>query len=439
MGCRERKFMPSAITVLTAMVFWGQIQNYMMRVNISILIVAMVKSPGSGSSSANNSTILQEDSCLVYNKFNNDSSLSTTTSHDEISAAAAAADAVAAAATAAAANPENAGSFEWDEFQRGLVLSAFGYGYILTQIIGGRLAERFGPKLIYGLGLFVTGILSLLSPMVAHMGVSAFIALRVLQGIFEGVSFPSLHALTARWVPVGQRNSFIARSYLGTNFGLIITFPMCGLLVSNFGWESAFYVIGSITSAWFVFWWLLVFDHPDQHPRIDPEEREELNNALLLENLDNSSSSSSSSKSLAVPWVAIFTSLPFIGLMCSDASNTWGFNTLASNGPSYLKYMLGVDIKTNGFLSGLPMLCRYLGAVILAKIADFLYTRRYLSLTNTRKVFNFISEAFPALTMIALSFGGCDVSLAIALLCIGFFFNGAIASGHLVRCRSITG
>ena len=29
-----------------------------------------------------------------------------------------------------------------------------------------------------------------------------------------------------------------------------------------------------------------------------------------------------------------------------------GLNGLASNGPTYLKYMLGVDIKTNGMLSG---------------------------------------------------------------------------------------
>ena len=35
---------PSARIILCLMVFWGQIQNYMMRVNLSILIVAMVKS-----------------------------------------------------------------------------------------------------------------------------------------------------------------------------------------------------------------------------------------------------------------------------------------------------------------------------------------------------------------------------------------------------------
>ena len=36
---------PSARRVLALMVFGGQIQNYMMRVNLSILIVAMVKDP----------------------------------------------------------------------------------------------------------------------------------------------------------------------------------------------------------------------------------------------------------------------------------------------------------------------------------------------------------------------------------------------------------
>ena len=36
---------PSARRVLAVMVFWGQIQNYMMRVNLSILIVAMIKDP----------------------------------------------------------------------------------------------------------------------------------------------------------------------------------------------------------------------------------------------------------------------------------------------------------------------------------------------------------------------------------------------------------
>ena len=36
------KMTPSALSTLCFMIFWGQIQNYMMRVNLAILIVAMV-------------------------------------------------------------------------------------------------------------------------------------------------------------------------------------------------------------------------------------------------------------------------------------------------------------------------------------------------------------------------------------------------------------
>ena len=58
--------------------------------------------------------------------------------------------------------------FEWDEFTRGQMLAAFSYGYVTTQLIGGRLAELYGVKLVYGLSLVGTAILSLLSPAVAR-------------------------------------------------------------------------------------------------------------------------------------------------------------------------------------------------------------------------------------------------------------------------------
>ena len=119
--------------------------------------------------------------------------------------------------------------------------------WIHFQIIGGRMSEYFGFKKIYGFGLLLTGFLCFLSPVLSKLNVWAFILLRVFQGIFEGVTFPSLYVMTARWIPLKERNTFIARSFFGTVFGLIITFPLCGFLADAFGWESAFYVIGNST------------------------------------------------------------------------------------------------------------------------------------------------------------------------------------------------
>ena len=53
---------PSALTVLTAMLFWGQVQNYMMRINLSILIVAMVKPIEGGGAGVEQ---VAEESCVT--------------------------------------------------------------------------------------------------------------------------------------------------------------------------------------------------------------------------------------------------------------------------------------------------------------------------------------------------------------------------------------
>merc|ERR1719242_1471528 len=148
--------------------------------------------------------------------------------------------------------------------------------------------------------------------------------LRALQGVFTGVTFPSLYAMTSRWVPLKERNSFIARSYFGTVFGLIITFPMCGILIDSFGWESAFYVIGSITCIWFIFWWFLVFDTPELHPRIAKQELDYIKNELL---------NTLSEKPKPIPWKSILTSIPLWGMIITDMGNCVGIMTLGSYGP----------------------------------------------------------------------------------------------------------
>ena len=231
--------------------------------------------------------------------------------------------------------------------------------------------------------------------------------------------------MTARWIPLKERNSFIARSYFGSVFGLIITFPMCGFLIDSFGWVSAFYVIGSITVTWFIFWWFLVFDTPEKHPRISREE---------LNYIQKELSTTLDKKPKSVPWKSILTSIPFWGLIITDMGNCWGIITLGTNGPTYLKFMLGVDIKTNGILSGLPMLSRYLGGVFYGVIADYILAHRIWPVLWVRRVFNSICMCGPAITMMVLAFPPsgyqCDVKLTVALLCIGMFMNGAISSGY---------
>lgn len=78
------------------------------------------------------------------------------------------------------------GYYEWDEKTQGLILSSFFYGYIVTHLPGGIIAEKFGGKYSLGLGILSTAFFTLITPITVKLGgANALIALRVLEGLGE--------------------------------------------------------------------------------------------------------------------------------------------------------------------------------------------------------------------------------------------------------------
>ena len=88
--------------------------------------------------------------------------------------------------------------FCWRESEKNLLLGSFFYGYVVLQIAGGSLAEKFGTKLVLALSVFLASVLSLLTPVVAKWNLTALIVLRIAQGLFEGVTYPSLPPMIKR-------------------------------------------------------------------------------------------------------------------------------------------------------------------------------------------------------------------------------------------------
>ena len=115
--------------------FLGLANAYAMRANLSVAIVAMVNAP----EQPNNTNIGQE--CPMQND-----------------------------TSAKLVNVD--GNFDWDNKEQGLILGAFYYGYVVTQIPVGFLAEKYGGKWFYGLGVLCTSVFTLLTPLAAEVGVS---------------------------------------------------------------------------------------------------------------------------------------------------------------------------------------------------------------------------------------------------------------------------
>lgn len=66
-----------------------------------------------------------------------------------------------------------------------MILGAFYAGYLVTQIPGGYLSERFGGKHTFGLGILSTAIFTLSSPFVIQNNPWPFIVLRFAEGVGE--------------------------------------------------------------------------------------------------------------------------------------------------------------------------------------------------------------------------------------------------------------
>lgn len=75
--------------------------------------------------------------------------------------------------------------YDWDAKVQGLVLGSFFYGYIVTVLPGGVLAEQLGPKWLIGVGVLVTSLLSLVLPVAAGAHHIIVVGIRVLQGLAE--------------------------------------------------------------------------------------------------------------------------------------------------------------------------------------------------------------------------------------------------------------
>jgi len=78
------------------------------------------------------------------------------------------------------------GPFNWDTKTQGLVLGAFFYGYMTTQVLGGTLAQMIGGKVLMLFGVAWTAALTLLLPVLTDVGgLAAIFVLRFLMGMGE--------------------------------------------------------------------------------------------------------------------------------------------------------------------------------------------------------------------------------------------------------------
>lgn len=277
----------------------------------------------------------------------------------------------------------------WDEAALGVILSSFFVGYTFLQIPGGWLADRFGGKRILSIGVLWWSLFTMLTPLART--IAGMTAVRALMGLGEGVNFPSIQSLTARWIPAGERSRVAGFTLSGISVGNIIAFPLATWIMTSLGWQYVFYLFGFLGLAWLLFWLPLAANRPEEHRGISAGEL-----AYITANVPPMPPVG------RTPWRTLLTKAPVWALIINHFCNSWGFFMFLTWLPTYLVKAHGFSIKEMGFYSMLPYIAMVAGSNAAGWLADYCI-RRTGNITLIRKLFHSVSLLSASLFLVLLS------------------------------------
>lgn len=154
-------------------------------------------------------------------------------------------------------------------FEKGLILSAFGWSYVLMQIPGGIIIDRFGPRLTFAVSLFTWSVITMLQGLARNAAI--LIGFRVLLGITEAPAFPLNSRVVGTWFPSHERGFAIGVYTAGEFGGLAIFAPILAIILSNWGWPAMFAICGGI-GVLFAVVWFFTYRDPKQSRRVNQAE-----------------------------------------------------------------------------------------------------------------------------------------------------------------------
>ena len=158
--------------------------------------------------------------------------------------------------------------------QVGFVFSAFAYPYLLFQILGGWVGDRFGARIaltvagvIWSIGTILTGLAGSLTSMIAA---------RLVLGFGEGATFPVATRAMSDWTAPERRGFAQGITHSAARLGNALTPPMVAALIALVSWRGSFFILGVVSLAWTVTWALYFRDNPADHPSITRPELDRL-------------------------------------------------------------------------------------------------------------------------------------------------------------------
>jgi len=334
-------------------------------------------------------------------------------------------------ATISIAGPSLQKDLGIDAVTLGYIFSAFGWAYVLGQVPGGWLLDRFGSKKVYAFSIFTWSLFTLLQGFVGHMPVAyavvTLFTLRFLVGFAEAPSFPGNARIVAAWFPTAERGTASAVFNSAQYFATALFAPIMGWVVYQFGWQHVFTMMG-VVGIIFSGIWLKTIYNPKEHPSITPTELAYIEQNGGLVDMDQARKGDNSGPK----WHYIKQLLSnrmlmgvYLAQYCINGI-TYFFLTWF---PVYLVQERGMSILKAGFIASLPAICGFIGGVLGGVISDYLLRKGH-SLTFARKL-PIVVGLLMSTSMVFCNYVSAEW-MVVGFMALAFFGKGLGALGWAV-------
>jgi MFS family permease len=261
-----------------------------------------------------------------------------------------------------AATPIRA-EFNLSQVQMGYLLSSFLWTYVLCLIPVGLLVDRFGGKIVNGMGIFLWSsatVLTGFAPSFLFM-----LGSRLAMGMGESTSWPASNRIIREWFPASERGLANAIFGAGSAAGPAIGAVTISYLVGAYGWRTGFVVAGCVGFIW-VLAWILVFDQPEKVRWLGSAEREK-----ILRERDGTPGMVTGRGS---PLTYLLRQRSVWGLFFTQGSEVYGGYMMLTWLPSYLQQAKGLSLMNAGMLTAVPFALASVFGVGLGWVSDWLLT-----------------------------------------------------------------
>jgi MFS family permease len=293
--------------------------------------------------------------------------------------------------------------FHLDNTQIGLVFSTFAYPYLVFQIIGGWIGDRFGAKRT----LIVCGLIWSLATLLTGMagGLISLLLARLLLGFGEGATFPAATRAMSRWVAPHQRGLAQGATHAAARIGNAIAPALIVWAMASYGWRVSFYACAALSVVWVAAWAGIFTEYPKDHPRITSAELA----ALPAEPLART----------RVPWRALFRRMLPVTLVYFCYG--WTLWLFLSWMPQYFLHRHHLDLKKSALFASAVFFAGVLGDTLGGIVTDALL-KRTGSLTRARTWMVATCMLLVMATLIPLLLNP-GLKLSLLWLSAGFFFS----------------